>query len=105
MSGFGNRLPELKKDEVLLENCYTFEKYRGKGIMPALVCELQKKAAGKFQRMLTYVRQDNSASLRVFEKLEYKKFEEASELKLFFRTLRKHRESNSPEREIARGLI
>jgi GNAT superfamily N-acetyltransferase len=89
--GFTSRLPELKKDEVLLENCYTFEKYRGKGIMPAMVDELCEKAlARKFQRLITYIRLDNLASLRVFDKLEFKKFEEISELKFLFRTKRKH---------------
>jgi GNAT superfamily N-acetyltransferase len=89
--GFGGRLPALQTDEVLLENCYTFEKYRGRGIMPAMVHDLQEKArhAG-FRHMLTYVRRDNTASLQVFKKLDFRMFQEISELKLFFRTKRNH---------------
>lgn len=94
--GFESRLPALKKGEVLLENCYTFEKYRGRGIMPAIVHELQETARNNgFQRMLTYVRRDNAASLQVFKKLKFSKFEEVSELKLFFRTRRNHRRNSS----------
>jgi GNAT superfamily N-acetyltransferase len=90
--GFSSRLPVLKKDEILLENCYTFEKHRGKGLMPAMVNELCEKARTmKFKRLITYIRLDNHASLRVFDKLAFKKFEEISELKLLFHTSRKHK--------------
>ena len=89
--GFGSRLPALKRDELLLENCYTFEKYRGNSIMPSVLVELSQLARTKgFKRMITYARQDNMASLRVFEKLGFRKFEEIPELKLLFFTGRKH---------------
>ena len=89
--GFGSRLPALKNGEVLLENCYTFEKYRGQGIMPSLVHELQEMALTRgFKRLFTYVRRDNAASIRVFEKLDFRQFEEVPELKLLFQTKRKH---------------
>jgi ribosomal protein S18 acetylase RimI-like enzyme len=88
---FQNRLPGLKKDELLLENCYTFEKYRGNDLMPSVVLSLWgiAKARGA-KRLVTYVRQENVASLRVFEKLKFNKFEEIPELKLLFSTVRKH---------------
>ncbi|OGO20818.1 MAG: hypothetical protein A2144_03455 [Chloroflexi bacterium RBG_16_50_9] len=89
--GFGSRLPALKKDELLLENCYTFEKYRGKNLMPAVVLDLWKMAGGHgFRRLITYVRQDNTASLKVFEKLAFREFEKIPELKFLFFTGRKH---------------
>ena len=89
--GFNSRLPSLEEDELLLENCYTFEKYRGNNIMSSVLSELWELARNKgFKRLITYVRPDNVASLRVFEKLRLRKFEEILELKLFFFTRRKH---------------
>jgi len=89
--GFKDRLPGLKEGELLLENCYTFEKYRGNNIMPSVVVELQEMARDRgFKRMVTCVRQDNRASLRAFEKLAFRKFEEIPELKILFFTKRKH---------------
>jgi ribosomal protein S18 acetylase RimI-like enzyme len=90
--GFKKRLPTLGEKELLLENCYTFEKYRGKSIMPSVLLELWKLARNKgFKRLITYVRQHNESSLKVFKKLGLIKFEEVPELKLFFLTIRKHK--------------
>jgi ribosomal protein S18 acetylase RimI-like enzyme len=89
---FKNRLPRLEEDELLLENCYTFEKYRGNSIMPSALLKLWQLARNKgFKRIITYVRKDNKSSLRAFEKLGLRKFEEIPELKLFFFTRRKYR--------------
>ena len=89
--GFKSRLPSLQEDELLLENCYTFEQYRGNGIMPSALSELWETAISKgFKRMITYVRQDNKASLRAFEKLGFRKFDEIRERKLLFFTKRNH---------------
>ena len=97
--GFKNRLPRLEEDELLLENCYTFEKYRGNSIMPSVIGELQGMARGKgFQRLTTCVRQDNVASLRAFRKLAFRKFEEIHELKILFFTKRKHENCNLLDR-------
>lgn len=88
---FKNRLPSLEEDELLLENCYTFENYRGNSIMPSVLVELWELARNKgFKRLITYVGQDNVASLRAFEKLGFRKFGEVPELKLFFFNRRKH---------------
>jgi RimJ/RimL family protein N-acetyltransferase len=90
--GFKGRLPHLEEGELLLENCYTFEKYRGNSIMPSVLVELWELARSRgFKRLITYVRQDNVASMRAFEKLELRKFEEIPELKFLFFTRRKHR--------------
>ena len=59
--------------------------------MPSVIGELQGMARGKgFKRLTTCVRQNNVASLRVFEKLAFRKFEEIHELKILFFTKRKH---------------
>ena len=89
--GFKSRLPSLNDDELLLENCYTFEEYRGNGVMPSVLVELWEMARSQgFKRLITYVRHDNIASLRAFEKLGFSRFEEIPELKLCFFTRRKH---------------
>jgi hypothetical protein len=94
--GFNSRLPQLDEAEVLLENCYTFEKYRGNNIMPTVVAELCELAKNKgFKRLIAYVRKDNIASLRAFEKLDVRKFEETPELKMLFCTKRKHNKSGA----------
>ena len=90
--GFKGRLPRLKEDEVLVENVFTFQKYRRKGVMSSAVVELAEIAREKgFKRMLAYVREDNIASLKAFEKAGFKKFEEIPEVKFLFFTKRKHR--------------
>jgi ribosomal protein S18 acetylase RimI-like enzyme len=89
--GFAKRLPVPKDGEFLLENCYTLEKYRGNGIMPSVIRQMWDIARSTgYKRMITYVRQDNRASLRSFEKLGLNRFEEISELKLLFLTRRNH---------------
>jgi RimJ/RimL family protein N-acetyltransferase len=87
--GFSSRLPRMAENEVLLENCYTFEKYRGNNVMPAALCDIWEIARKRgFQRLITYVRRENAASLRSFEKLKLKQYEEITELKLMFFTRR-----------------
>jgi hypothetical protein len=89
--GFKSRFPSLEEDELLLDNCYIFEKYWGNSIMPSVLVELWELARSKgFKRMITYVRQNNLASLRALKKPGLRKLEEIPELKLFFFTRRKH---------------
>ena len=88
---FRSRLPRLKADEILVENAFTFEKYRGNRIMPSVMVELSEVARKNgFKRMIVYVPQDNIASLKGCERSGFKKFEEIPELKLLFFTKRKH---------------
>ncbi|MBI4304237.1 MAG: GNAT family N-acetyltransferase [Chloroflexi bacterium] len=89
--GFKSRLPELKKDELLLENFYTFEKYRGKNIMPSVLAQVSQEAKSKgFNRIIAYVRQDNTASIRALEKVGFSKSGAIPELKFLLRTKREH---------------
>ncbi|WP_188462357.1 hypothetical protein [Bizionia arctica] len=41
---WGNRFPQLKQDEVLLENVFTVPKYRGMGIIPAFLYDVAEKS-------------------------------------------------------------
>lgn len=90
--GFTKRLPRLKRDEILVENTFTFPQYRGNGIYPSVMVELGQIAKSKgFRRMLVYVREDNTASLKGCEKAGFRQFERISEIKLFFLTRRNHK--------------
>ena len=92
--GFKNRLPRIKADEVLVENVFTFEKYRGSGLMSSVLVELAERAKNEgFKRMITYVRHDNTASLIGCQKAGFNKFEEIRERKLLFFTKRNHNQS------------
>ncbi len=91
-SGFRDMLPRLKEDEILMENSYTFEKHRGNRIMPSAMAEWSEMARSNgFKRVITYVRQDNIASLRGCERAGFRKFEEIPEFKLLFFSKRGHR--------------
>ena len=90
--GFKYWFPKLKEDEAILENAYTFEKYRGKRIMPSVMVKLSELASSKgYKRVITYVEQDNIASLKGCQRAGFKQFEKIPELKLFFITKRGHR--------------
>ena len=90
--GFRDMLPRLKANEMLIENSYTFEKYRGNRIMPSAMVELCEIARRNgYKRVITYVSQDNIASLKGCQRAGFKQFEEIPELKLFFITKRGHR--------------
>jgi GNAT superfamily N-acetyltransferase len=85
--GFQSRLPKLREGEVLLENAFTFEKHRGTGIMASVMAKLSEMAREKgFERMLAYVRDDNSPALKGCERVGFKRFEQVSEVKFLFFT-------------------
>jgi RimJ/RimL family protein N-acetyltransferase len=88
---FAKRFPKLEEHEVLLENAYTFEKYRGKRLMPSVELRLAEVAREKgFKRMITYVLDDNVASLKGCERAGFKVFEQVPVFKLLFFGGRKH---------------
>jgi len=88
--GFRSRFPRLREGEVLIDNVFTFEKHRGKRIMPSVMVELSQMARRKgFKRMLTYVREDNISSLKGFERAGFKKFEKMRQIRFLFYTRRK----------------
>jgi L-amino acid N-acyltransferase YncA len=89
-SGFQSRLPSLNEDDILVENAFTFRKYRGKGVYPSALTRLAEISRGKgFKRMLVYVKEDNIASLKGCEKAGFRVFERVPEVKLLFSTRRK----------------
>ena len=52
--GFRSQLPRLKEDELLVENFFTFEKYRGNRLMASVIGQSLEMARSKgFKRMIT----------------------------------------------------
>ncbi len=87
----GNTLPLLKAGEVIVENTFTFEKYRRTRIGAAVRRDLAEMARKKgFKRMIGYVERDNPASLRSFIIDGYHQFEEIDELRFLFLIKRKY---------------
>ena len=62
---FGGEYPQLENDEMLLENAYTPEAYRGLRIMPCAMWQISEKAADHgARRVITFVGEENIASLK-----------------------------------------
>lgn len=62
---FDGELGNLRKDEVLLEFAYTFERFRGQKIMPAAMAAIAEKGLPSGARFaVTYVQKDNIAALK-----------------------------------------
>jgi hypothetical protein len=89
--GFRNMLPKLERQDLWMENSYTFKKYRGKKVYPSVLVDLAEIARNKgFKRILTYVREDNIASVKGCERAGFQAFERVTEVKLLFSTRRKY---------------
>lgn len=87
--GFNNWFPELEESEALIEGSYTFEKFRGNRIFAAVTVDQLKICKEKgVQRMVTYIKKNNTASSRGVEKVGFVPFEEAHNLKIMFVTRR-----------------
>jgi GNAT superfamily N-acetyltransferase len=62
---FGNLYPVLGPEEALLEGAYTFDDYRGKGIMGAAMTQVAEQAARFGGRwVITFVDERNPASVK-----------------------------------------
>ncbi len=87
-SNFKIAFPQLKENEFILENAYTFEKYRGNGFLPASFAKMVKLTdiAGMPvpKRAITYVSKDNLVTLKIAQKIGYTKFEERLDRKILF---------------------
>ena len=80
---------KLKEDEALLENIFTFPRYRGKGVMTAVTAELANLAREQgFRRLVAYVDVENKTSLRAFHRAGFHPCGEETEQWRFFRNKR-----------------
>jgi hypothetical protein len=77
---------ELLADEVLLEFAYTFDKFRGQGVMPAAMATIAEQGLRAGARWaLTYVNDDNIASLKGCAKAGFRPYMVREEQWRFFR--------------------
>lgn len=88
---FGNGwFPILKRDEALLENAYTPVHYRGNGIMSEAMALIAERAGDLGCRyVMTFVGENNIASLKGCQKAGFAPHLIRDEQKLFFHLLRK----------------
>ncbi len=82
---------ELKDDEVLQENSFTFPRFRGKGVMTAVTLALAEMARKQgFRRVLAYVDRHNVASLKAFRRAGFMPFDEDTEVRRLMRIWRRN---------------
>ena len=80
---------DLKEDEALVENIFTFPRYRGKGIMLSVLQQMEDQARAQgLRRMVAYVDTTNTPSLTGFDRAGYKPYAEEKEIRRFFTTKR-----------------
>ena len=85
-TGYEIRLPTLKEDDVLAENAYTLERFRGRGINTAAarpIDEIYRKQG--FRRIMSYIDENNIPSLKTSKKRGNKVFERVLERHILFR--------------------
>jgi len=79
----------LKEDEALVENIFTFPRYRGKGVMRSVLQQMEDMA-GKMgcRRIVAYVDMTNTPSLTGFDRAGYKPYADEKEVRRFFKVKR-----------------
>jgi hypothetical protein len=83
---FRGLYPVLAPDEALLEGAFTPEGFRGQRIMPSAMAQIAAKAAERGARwVMTYVGDDNIASLKGCKRAGFVPFQEREERWRFFR--------------------
>ena len=95
--GWENRFPGIKDDEVLVENVYTLEKFRGKGVQRSASRQMYEicKRQG-FRSVVGWVDQDNIPQLIAGLKLGFQVFERVLDRHILFRVTRKTIECFDP---------
>jgi len=70
---FSGSVPNLRRNEMMLEFAFTFPRYRGLRIMPAAMSVIAEKAADHDARyVVTYVKSDNIPALKGCERAGFK---------------------------------
>jgi hypothetical protein len=88
-SGYRSWFPQLGEDEAIIAGTYTFEKFRGNYLHPSIITDLSKMCRERgYKRVLAYVEENNTDSLKGFERTGFERFGNAPELKLLFFTSR-----------------
>jgi hypothetical protein len=101
-AGFEKRFPKLREDEVMIENIYTLEKFRRKGVQASSAHQINaiRKSKGLMWTK-GYVAEDNIPELRFSQQRGSRVFERVLERHLLFRVTRRVLESYDPPIPIA----
>ena len=84
-------MSRLNDDDIVVENTFTFEKYRKTRLGASVRSQLAEMAREKgFKRMIGYVSKDNPVALKSFLIDGYHKFEEIYEFRFLILTKRKY---------------
>jgi hypothetical protein len=87
-TGLSNRFPELEDDEFMLENVYTFERFRNKGVQTSSKMSEITKSIG-LVRIKGHVTEDNVIELRALRGWDSKVYARVLERHFLFRVSRK----------------
>jgi RimJ/RimL family protein N-acetyltransferase len=80
---------ELNEGEALVENIFTFPRYRGQGIMLSVLRQMEDLARSQgLRRMVAYVATTNTPSLTGFDRAGYKPYADEKEVRRFFKVKR-----------------
>jgi RimJ/RimL family protein N-acetyltransferase len=83
---FGERFPTLAADEMLLEGAFTFEAWRGKGIMACAMAQITDEAPKYGARsVITFVGDGNIASLKGCKRCGFEPYIRRTDTLRFFR--------------------
>jgi hypothetical protein len=87
-AGLGDRFPKLEDDEVMIENVYTLERFRNKGVQTSAHTQNVLLGMG-YKRSKGYIAEGNTPALRFSARRESKVFERVLERHFFFRVTRR----------------
>ena len=88
-SRFSTKFYPLGERQVMVENVFTFPKFRGRGLLPYGTLHLLQLARDKgFSSVICYIRKDNITSLNEFFRMGFKITKMVQEYKVLGRTWR-----------------
>jgi len=84
---FQDRFYPLKKNQLMLQNFFTFPRFRGLGYMPAMVVDLMKMAKEDgYRNVIGYVRKDRVGTINEMINIGFKLRKLIREYKIFGKT-------------------
>jgi len=94
-AGLNGKFPELNEDEFMLENVYTFERFRNQGVQSSSKMSEITRNTGLI-RIIGQVAEDNVIELRALRRWDTRIFERVLERHFLFRVTRKTLEKHDP---------
>ena len=94
-TGLNDKFPELEEDEFMLENVYTFERFRNQGVQTSSKMSEITQSMG-LTRIISQVAEDNVIELRALRRWDSRIFERVLERHFLFRVTRKTLEKYDP---------